>query len=405
MAGPSTIPNRALGRMARAGRFRRIAVIGSTETARALAAELQLANRVRCEVVGLIAMDPGATGEPGLPVLGAVEALDSVVVSHRIDLIVLSGEAPRVEIFDRAIGQSEVAIKICDLADFYEAVFGHVPTAEINACWFEYLVHPAHREAVRLKRALDLVAAMTLGLLLLPVMLALALIIRADGGPALFRQVRIGERGRPITVCKLRTMRAAGVAAAQWSSADDPRVTWIGRHLRRTHLDELPQLINVLRGEMSLVGPRPEQPEFVRRLEQALPFYRRRHMIKPGITGWAQIRCGYAGSDVGSAWKLCHDLYYMKYRSLRFDLSIMVRTALGTVFGPDHEVDPKPEAVFVATAAMPSPAAVVPGLAGAAALGLVDPGELAIEPRISVGGPRYVAAPRLERESVAARRN
>ena len=141
------------------------------------------------------------------------------------------------------------------------------------------------------------------------------LLIRRDGGPALFAQVRIGEGGQRFRLHKLRTMRVGADASAQWACPDDPRITRIGAWLRRTHLDELPQLVNVLRGEMSLVGPRPEQPEFVDRLEQILPFYQRRHLMRPGITGWAQVRCGYAGSDVGSAWKLCHDLYYAKHRS------------------------------------------------------------------------------------------
>ena len=117
--------------------------------------------------------------------------------------------------------------------------------------------------------------------------------------------------------------------------------------LRRTHLDELPQLLNVLRGEMSLVGPRPEQPEFVARLERRFSFYQSRRLIKPGITGWAQIRCGYAGSDIGSAWKLCHDLYYIKNRSMGLDLLILLET-LATLFFPREPVV-KPESVdFIA---------------------------------------------------------
>ena len=115
-------------------------------------------------------------------------------------------------------------------------------------------------------------------------------------------QGRIGEGGEPFELVKLRTMRVGADSSAQWASVDDPRMTRIGAWLRRTHLDELPQLVNVLRGDMSLVGPRPEQPAFVDRLEQMLPFDQRRHLIRPGITGWAQIRCGYAGSDIGSAW-------------------------------------------------------------------------------------------------------
>jgi lipopolysaccharide/colanic/teichoic acid biosynthesis glycosyltransferase len=136
-------------------------------------------------------------------------------------------------------------------------------------------------------------------------------------------------------------MTVASGREAQWAERDDPRVTRIGRFLRTAHLDELPQLINVLRGEMSLVGPRPEQPEFVDRLERTLPFYQRRHLMRPGITGWAQIRCGYAGSDHGSAWKLCHDLYYAKHRSLGLDVLILCETLSTLVF--DREPVLRPE--------------------------------------------------------------
>jgi lipopolysaccharide/colanic/teichoic acid biosynthesis glycosyltransferase len=121
-------------------------------------------------------------------------------------------------------------------------------------------------------------------------------------------------------------MTPAASVGAQWAATDDPRITGIGRVLRRSHLDELPQLMNVMRGEMSLVGPRPEQPDFVDRLEEVLPFYQRRHLMKPGVTGWAQVRCGYAGSDIGSAWKLSHDLYYLKHRSIAFDMAILGET-------------------------------------------------------------------------------
>jgi lipopolysaccharide/colanic/teichoic acid biosynthesis glycosyltransferase len=130
----------------------------------------------------------------------------------------------------------------------------------------------------------------------------------------------------------MRTMRPGSGSGAQWSELDDPRITRLGKLLRRTHIDELPQLVNVIRGDMSLVGPRPEQPEFVDRLERTLPYYQRRHLSKPGITGWAQIRCGYAGSDVGSAWKLSHDLYYLKHRSVGLDALILVETLATLLF-------------------------------------------------------------------------
>jgi lipopolysaccharide/colanic/teichoic acid biosynthesis glycosyltransferase len=147
-------------------------------------------------------------------------------------------------------------------------------------------------------------------------------------------------------------MRVGTDATAQWASRDDPRITRVGAVLRATHLDELPQLVNVLRGEMSLVGPRPEQPEFVDRLERTLPFYQRRHLMRPGITGWAQIRCGYAGSDMGSAWKLCHDLYYVRHRSLGLDLLILCETFSTLLFRRDPVVEPD---MFAAVAREPAP--------------------------------------------------
>jgi lipopolysaccharide/colanic/teichoic acid biosynthesis glycosyltransferase len=175
-----------------------------------------------------------------------------------------------------------------------------------------------------------------------PVLLIAGLLIRRDGAPALFKQVRIGEGGEPFVLYKLRTMSAGAdtpsVPVAQWAGEHDPRITGVGRLLRRTHIDELPQLINIFRGEMSMVGPRPEQPEFVERLERLVPFYQRRHLIKPGLTGWAQVRCGYAGSERGSLWKASHDLYYLKHRALGMDVAIMWETAVEILRPRPHTV-------------------------------------------------------------------
>jgi exopolysaccharide biosynthesis polyprenyl glycosylphosphotransferase len=351
LAAPVSV--RVLRRLARIGRLERIAVIGSVRTARALKRELELAGRVRSTVVGRIAIGGDGHPDPEVPVLGHLNELRPTVARNQIDLIVISGEASRARVFDHAIAAAADHVRVCEFADLYEAIFGHVPTAEINASWFEYLLHPCYGEAGRIKRGIDVVGASVAGIGLLPLIAVLALCVKRDRGPALFKQTRIGEGGRPITVYKLRTMRLGADSSVQWSSADDPRVTRIGRFLRRTHLDEVPQLLNVLRGEMSLVGPRPEQPEFVDRLEKTLPLYRPRHLIKPGITGWAQICCGYAGSDVGSAWKLCHDLFYMKHRSLRFDLVILGYTLRTLFFEHEFEVEPQSEAAFIAASAMP----------------------------------------------------
>jgi exopolysaccharide biosynthesis polyprenyl glycosylphosphotransferase len=388
-ARAAPVSARILRRSIRSGRLSRIIMVGRVETARSLRRELALACGARTTVVGCVTDEGDVRGDPEMPSLGPVAELRSLIAAHHIDLVVVSGEVPRVAVFDQALSSSGRSVRVCELSDFYEAVFGHVPTAEINACWFEYLVSPAYRESRRAKRMLDLVLAGVLAVLLLPVIAALAVLIAIDGGSPFFRQVRIGEHGRPITIYKLRTMRPRCGAAVRWSCANDPRVTPIGRFLRSTHLDELPQLLNVLRGEMSIVGPRPEQPEFVSHLERTLPFYERRHLIKPGITGWAQIRCGYAGSDRGSALKLCHDLFYMKYGSMRLDLEILLQTVRLILSRRQLEFDPRGLAAFVATTGAPALAHERP-----------DPGESPLTPRGAVKvATRYSDAPAASRAS------
>jgi exopolysaccharide biosynthesis polyprenyl glycosylphosphotransferase len=335
----------ALRRYISRERKTRVAVIGSAEVATSLARELSLSGADKYVVVGRIAGVPEGPAEvrDEVPTLGELRNIGSLVPRYKIDLLVMTGEVPRLEVFNEiAAACLHLPVRLHELSGFYEDVFGHVPVAEINASWFQYIMHPRYRSSPPAsKRALDLAIAVTAGICALPIMMLFVLMIRRDGGPVLFKQLRIGEGGRPFTVYKLRTMRIGAPSAAQWASADDPRVTPVGRFLRRTHLDELPQLINVLKGEMSVVGPRPEQPEFVERLEAWVPYYTRRHLVKPGITGWAQVRCGYAGSDVGSAWKLCHDLYYLKHRSLGLDLVILGETIRTLVADRQYSVEPK----------------------------------------------------------------
>jgi exopolysaccharide biosynthesis polyprenyl glycosylphosphotransferase len=314
----------------------RIALLGSARTATELAVELRMEDVPEYKVVGRIAFgEDVAPQNETVPTLGTLDDLGEIVERNNITLLIFSGEVPRFSVFTK-VSESllDLPVRLWELSGFYEEVFGHVPVAEINPSWFQYIMHPKYQAvAPRSKRAMDLVIALVAGVLFLPFLAIFALLIRRDGGPVFYKQMRIGEGGKPIEIYKLRTMRVEGDSvAAQWASADDPRVTRVGRVLRRTHLDEFPQVINVIRGEMSLVGPRPEQPEFVERLEEFIPFYERRHLLKPGITGWAQVRCGYAGSDMGSAWKLSHDLYYLKHRSLSIDVAILCET-LRTLVG------------------------------------------------------------------------
>jgi exopolysaccharide biosynthesis polyprenyl glycosylphosphotransferase len=319
----------------------RIAVVGPAWTASELAGEVLASRRAGFRVVGYVDPDPDRPAAHGaVPRLGTLGGLSGVVTGHRIDLLLVSPETPRLAFFDEVAETcSALPVRVVELTAFYEQTFGHVPLAAINAAWFQWVMHPRYSRGVPpLKRSLDLLIAAVAALAFGPVLLVLMAVIKRDGGPVFFRQTRIGEGGQPFSILKLRTMRVAPPAGgdAPWCAADDDRITRVGRFLRKTHLDEVPQILNVLRGEMSIVGPRPEQPSYVERLEEALPFYSRRHMIRPGITGWAQIHCGYAGSDEGTRWKLCHDLYYLKHRSTVFDLVILLET-LRTLVRDDQQ--------------------------------------------------------------------
>ena len=319
----------------------RVALIGSLAAVEALEREMRNANLERYTLVGWIGAP--ARGDADARRLGDVGELHAVVERHGIELILLSSGARRMPVFeelDRTCQQDDVHLS--ELAEFYEEHFGHIPIAEINAAWFQCVLHPRHRDRVGVaKRTLDIFAAAAMAVVFLPILLVLIVVIRLDGGPALYRQRRIGERGRPFTMLKLRSMRSHGDEASPWCSPHDERITAIGRFARRTHLDELPQLINVLRGEMTIVGPRPEQPHYVAQLEQAIPHYRRRHRARPGLTGWAQVNCGYGGSHQGSVWKLSHDLYYLKNASLLLDVRILLRT-LAMPFRPPQFDEPAP---------------------------------------------------------------
>lgn len=184
------------------------------------------------------------------------------------------------------------------------------------------------------KRLLDLALTLPALPVVAPLVGALAVAVKLDSkGPAFFAQTRVGQGRRPLKLYKLRSMvDGADRKGPAVTSGGDPRVTRLGRILRKTKLDELPQLFNVVRGEMSLVGPRPERPEFTEQLEQEIPFFRARLLAKPGLTGWAQVNYGYAGTVADNALKLQWDLYYIKHQSLWMDVLIMIRT-LPVIFG------------------------------------------------------------------------
>jgi exopolysaccharide biosynthesis polyprenyl glycosylphosphotransferase len=317
----------------------RVAIIGSRDMAASLQGELKLAGITGYELVGRIEADERPWDRRVLA-LGTLANLEQVVDGAKIELLVEGGPSrgePRDPDLMRHIAERvsacclERRVAFIRANAFFEQLFAHVPLGRVDATWFEYVMHPGYRPGSRVaKRAIGAALSVIGSVLTAPVVAAAAVAIKlTDGGPVLYRQRRVGERGREFDLLKLRTMRvdAEGDGVAAWATAGgDSRATRVGAFLRRTHLDELPQLWQVVTGKMALVGPRPERPELVAQLERRLPFYGRRHLMRPGITGWAQVRCGYSGSVAGSLWKLSHDLYYLKHRSLFFDALILLET-------------------------------------------------------------------------------
>jgi sugar transferase (PEP-CTERM system associated) len=221
-------------------------------------------------------------------------------------------------------------IGVVELIDFLERETGKVNIDLVNPSWLIFSDRLGHSGPLRLvTRAIDILVACLILIVASPVMVGVALaILIGDGLPVLYRQTRVGRDGHDFTLLKFRSMvRNAEEDGARWAEKSDARVTRVGAVLRKLRLDELPQLFNVLAGSMSLVGPRPERPEFVRELAQQIPYYEERHVVKPGITGWAQLSYPYGASEHDAMEKLQYDLYYIKHKSLVFDLMVLLQTA------------------------------------------------------------------------------
>ena len=227
---------------------------------------------------------------------------------------------------------SQQIASLTDLED-YERTTGKIPVERIGEQWFVAL--PSERPLSLLYRCwhkgIDLIFGLLGSIILLLTLPIVGLLIYLDSpGPIFYTQERLGYQGRKFRILKFRSMHINAESAGQavWAAQDDSRVTQIGRFLRATHMDELPQVINILRGDMSLVGPRPERQEFVTQLEKAIPFYSSRLSVKPGLTGWAQVKYAYASTDHEAVIKLQYDLYYIKHRSIRLDLVIILKTVV-----------------------------------------------------------------------------
>jgi exopolysaccharide biosynthesis polyprenyl glycosylphosphotransferase len=310
-------------------RRRRVLVVGTTEVSNDLAEQLSRAKVGDFQLIGRVD-ETIASGPCDVPFGGVLEDLTAIVEAQRPDLIVLTDEQTYGSAVDRLLEGRWTDARVVGLAGFFEHALGRVPVRQLTQGWFMSLVHLRQKAYGRLtKRAFDIAAAVAGLLIALPVMAVIAFVVgRTPGGPLFYRQTRLGEGGRPFTIYKFRTMAvdAEQFGQPRFASERDPRIIPGGRLIRRTHLDELPQLWNVVVGDMSIVGPRPERPEFAATLEEAVPFWHRRLLVKPGITGWAQVHSGYVADYEAMADKLAYDLWYVRNRSVALDLAICLRT-------------------------------------------------------------------------------
>jgi lipopolysaccharide/colanic/teichoic acid biosynthesis glycosyltransferase len=250
------------------------------------------------------------------------------VLAHRATVVVLGRMALQDDdVVSQTAALHEAGVRIRTLAQFYEQWLGKLPLSELERVSLFFDIGELHRARYgRWKRFADFFLA----LLLLPVLvLAIPVVwlsnIVGNRGPLFYRQERVGRNNAPFTILKFRTM-TPGIAESKWTVADDPRITPVGRVLRKTHVDELPQVVNIIRGDLSLVGPRPEQPRYVRDLEETVPFYRLRHLVRPGLTGWAQVNFDYGASEEDAMEKLQYEFYYLRHQSLSLDAVVLVRT-------------------------------------------------------------------------------
>lgn len=319
---------------------RRVLVLGSGSRAAGVEALLErLGPGAGFNLVGFVQCGDGQPSTDKSRLLGDCTALRSLVEQHRVDEIVVgvrdrrNGHFPTSKLLECRLG----GVNIVDLPTFFERETGYVQLNSLSASWMIFSDGFSRTGLQKvLKRIFDVSVSVAMLIATLPVMLAAALAIWHDTGrPILYRQKRVGESGRIFEILKFRSMRveAEHDGVPRWAMKNDDRVTRVGKFLRITRIDELPQLVNVLRGDMSFVGPRPERPPFVSELSRKVPFYASRHSVKPGVTGWAQIRYPYGASVDDAVQKLQFDLYYVKNHSLFLDLVILLQTTQVVLFG------------------------------------------------------------------------
>jgi exopolysaccharide biosynthesis polyprenyl glycosylphosphotransferase len=321
--------------------LRRVLIVGAGKAGTNLLQVIHSISPAPFNIFGLIDDDPQKLGDTieGVKVIGNSDMLLNVIQNEAITDVIfaISGDM-RGQTFQALIDSRELGVDVTSMPVIYEELMSRVPIFHLDADWLlrSFLDQTRTDDSYELaKRLLDIVGGLIglIGLIILFPFVGLAILLDS-GSPIFYKQTRLGKGGIPYDIIKFRTMirDSEKDGKPRYAAYHDARVTRVGNILRKSHIDEVPQFINVLSGQMSLVGPRSERPGFVDQLEKRIPFYRARLLVKPGITGWAQVNYGYAGSFDETATKLEYDLYYIKHRNLLLDLSIMFRT-VGTVVG------------------------------------------------------------------------
>lgn len=318
----------------------RVIIVGQNERGTTIANALKREPFINYQIIGFVDnICDGKNGSVnGLPLLGKETDLLKLTEEYKAHEVVVAIERNlEKDLFLRLVECQALGVKVSWMPDLYEKVCRRVPIQHVDPSWALFAMQDKsilHRVQDIGKRMLDLVLIFLALPLLIIVIPVIAIAVRWDSpGPVFYRQVRCGLAGKKFYIYKFRTMTtdAEKDGRARWAQKNDPRITRIGRFLRKSRLDELPQLYNVLLGDMSVVGPRPERPEFIAKLEDKIPYYRTRLIVKPGITGWAQVHYDYGNTIEDGLIKLQYDFYYIRYQSLALDIYIMFRTA-GVLF-------------------------------------------------------------------------
>ncbi len=320
-------------------------LIGDTAAARLLmqcmADEQRDPIAIGFRVIGFVAKNHSAQLAGYVPYLGAPTEIPKIRRKHDATLMIYAMDVhDNLQVDEMLVRERLQGMHLVSAIGLYQSISGRVPYRLIDAAWLiEECLRGNRFGQAHLKNLVDKVLAGVLALVTLPILVISALLIKLESeGPVLFTQRRIGQHGRPFTIYKLRTMRESNEeapnsgGAEHWHAQQEQRITRIGNFMRRIHIDELPQLFNVLKGDMSLVGPRPEMEVFIRTCEKAIPFYRLRLDVKPGITGWAQVAFRHTSSLESYQQKFEYELYYLSHRSLQLDLEILARTVFTVLF-------------------------------------------------------------------------